>query len=200
MEDITIQDLITEQKNRIPLLYPEYSNMGILSCYKYPDMDSYYKWLEKAKRFIEINYPDDKHIADFEQISNQYICPNQQKQLLAILEAFAALPIAIPRTTPSTEKQDHERGPIQVTTNINNSNSQTQNQQQTLAVELFLEAIKDDLTGRQIKELKAVVAEADNDLQKARSGIIEKLKSFGADVASNIVANLLTNPAIWGGL
>ena len=172
MEDITIQDLITEQKNRIPLLYPEYSNMGILSCYKYPDMDSYYKWLEKAKRFIEINYPDDKHIADFEQISNQYICPNQQKQLLAILEAFAALPIAIPRTTPSTEKQDHERGPIQVTTNINNSNSQTQNQQQTLAVELFLEAIKDDLTGRQIKELKAVVAEADNDLQKARSGII----------------------------
>lgn len=200
MEDITIQDLITEQKNRIPLLYPEYSNMGILSCYKYPDMDSYYKWLEKAKRFIEINYPDDKHIADFEQISNQYICPNQQKQLLAILEAFAALPIAIPSTTPSTEKQDHERGPIQVTTNINNSNSQTQNQQQTLAVELFLEAIKDDLTGRQIKELKAVVAEADNDLQKARSGIIEKLKSFGADVASNIVANLLTNPAIWGGL
>ena len=119
---------------------------------------------------------------------------------MAILEAFAALPIAIPRTTPSTEKQDHERGPIQVTTNINNSNSQTQNQQQTLAVELFLEAIKDDLTGRQIKELKAVVAEADNDLQKARSGIIEKLKSFGADVASNIVANLLTNPAIWGGL
>ena len=81
MEDITIQDLITEQKNRIPLLYPEYSNMGILSCYKYPDMDSYYKWLEKAKRFIEINYPDDKHIADFEQISNQYICPDQQKQL-----------------------------------------------------------------------------------------------------------------------
>lgn len=69
-----------------------------------------------------------------------------------------------------------------------------------LAVELFLDAIKDDLTGRQIKELKAVVAEADNDMQKARPGIIEKLKSFGADVASNIVANLLTNPAIWGGL
>ena len=98
------------------------------------------------------------------------------------------------------KKQNHERGPIHVTTNINNSNSQTQNQQQTLAVELFLEAIKDDLTGRQIKELKAAVAEADNDLQKARPGIIEKLKSFGADVASNIVANLLTNPAIWGGL
>lgn len=200
MEDITIQELITEQKNRIPLLYLEHSHSGIISYYKYPDMDSYYCWLAKTERFLEINYPDDKHIADFEQIGNMCIAPDQQKQLLAILEAFAALPIAIPRTTPSTKKQDHERGPIQVTTNINNSNSQAQNQQQSLAVALFLDAIKDDLTGRQIKELKAVVAEADNDLQKARPGIIEKLKSFGADVASNIVANLLTNPAIWSGL
>ena len=197
MEDITIQDLIAEQRRRISTL--QYHNT-MLPYYDYPDMDSYYNWLEKAKRFIEINYPDDKHIVDFEQISNRDIWPDQQKKLLAILEAFAVLPIAIPRIKPSPKKQDQERGPIHVTTNINNSNSQTQNQQQTLAVELFLEAIKDDLTGRQIKELKAVVAEADNDLQKARSGIIEKLKSFGADVASNIVANLLTNPAIWGGL
>ena len=197
MEDITIQDLITEQKNRISTL--QYHD-AMLPYYDYPDMDSYYKWLEKAKRFIEINYPDDKHIADFERLSDQRIWLDQQKQLLAILEAFAVLPIAIPRIKPSPKKQDQERGPIHVTTNINNSNSQTQNQQQSLAVELFLEAIKDELTGRQIKELKAVVAEAGNVLQKARPGIIEKLKSFGADVASNIVANLLTNPAIWSGL
>lgn len=195
MEDITIQDLITEQKNRIPLLYLEYNHSGILSYYKYPDIDSYYKWLEKAKRFIEINYPDDKHIADFEQISNQDIWPDQLKQLLAILEAFAALPTAIPRTKPSTKKQDQERGPIHVTTNINNSNSQTQNQQQTLAVEFSLELLKTSYwTSNQ--RIEAVVAEAGNDLQKARPGIIEKLKSFGADVTSNIVANLLTNPAI----
>ena len=170
MEDITIQDLITEQKNRISTL--QYHD-AMLPYYDYPDMDSYYKWLEKAKRFIEINYPDDKHIADFERLSDQRIWLDQQKQLLAILEAFAVLPIAIPRIKPSPKKQDQERRPIHVTTNINNSNSQTQNQQQSLAVELFLEAIKDDLTGRQIKELKAVVAETGNDLQKARPGIIE---------------------------
>lgn len=197
MDDITIQDLITEQMSRISTL--QYHD-AMLPYYDYPNMDSYYKWLEKAKRFIEINYPDDKHIADFERISSQRIWLNQQKQLLAILEAFAALPTAIPRTKPSTKKQDHERGPILVTTNINNSNSQTQHQQQSFAVELFLEAIKDDLTGRQIKELKAVVTEEDNDLQKARPKIIEKLKSFGKDVASNIVANLLTNPTIWSSL
>lgn len=197
MEDITIQDLIAEQRRRISTL--QYHDT-MLPYYDYPDMDSYYNWLEKAKRFIEIHYPDDKHIADFERLSDQRIWLDQQKQLLAILEAFVVLPIAIPRIKPSPKKQDQERGPIHITTNINNSNSQTQNQQQTLAVELFLEAIKDDLTGRQIKELKDVVAEANNDLQKARPGIIEKLKSFGADVASNIVANLLTNPAIWSGL
>ena len=69
-----------------------------------------------------------------------------------------------------------------------------------MAIELFIEAIKDDLTGRQIKELKAVVADVNNDLQKARPGIITKLKEFGSDVASNIVANILTNPSIWSGL
>ena len=35
--------------------------------------------------------------------------------------------------------------------------------------------------------------------QKARSGIIDKLKSFGSDVTSNIIANIFTNPIIWSG-
>ncbi|MCM1515956.1 MAG: peptide chain release factor 1 [Paraprevotella sp.] len=151
--------------------------------------------MKKPKKLIEINYPGDKHIEEFERISNQDIGPDQQKKLLAILEAFAALPIVIP-CTKSSIKQDHKQSPINVTTNINNANSQTQNQQQSFAAELFLEAIKDNLTGRQIKELKEVVTEADNDLEKARPGIIEKLKSFGTDVVSNIVANILTNTAI----
>lgn len=198
MEDITIIDLILEQKNRIPDLI--YHDDAFIPYYDYPYMDSYYQWIEKAKRFLEINYPNDKHITEFEQLSKKDIWANQQRMLLAILEAFAALPITVPSSKPSPNKQDKEQVPVNVTTNINNSNSQTQNQQQSFAIELFLEAIKDDLTGRQIKELKAVVAEADNNLQKARPGIIEKLKSFGTDVASNIVANLLTNPEIWGGL
>lgn len=197
MEDITIQNLITEHKNRMQYLRC-YDDTIIPYC-EYPDMDSYYSWREKAKRLIEINYSGDKHIEEFERISNQDIDPDQQKKLLAILEAFVVLPIVIP-CTKSSIKQDHTQSPINVTTNINNSNSQTRNQQQSLAVELFLKAIKDDLTRRQIKELKAIVAESDNDLEKARPGIIEKLKSFGADVVSNTVANVLTNPAIWGGL
>ena len=48
-----------------------------------------------------------------------------------------------------------------------------------------------------MKELKEVLDENKEDAEKARKGIIEKLKSFGSDVASNIVANILTNPVIW---
>ena len=110
------------------------------------------------------------------------------------------MPTIIPDNKTGLEKDGKKKDAINVTTTINNTNNQSQSQEQSLAVELFIEAIKDDLTGRQIKELKTVVKDADNDLQKARTSILAKIKEFGTDVASNIVANILTNPIIWGGL
>lgn len=67
-----------------------------------------------------------------------------------MMEAFVALLITIPRSQPSSQKQNYRRRSVYVTTN-NNYNSQTQNLQQLLAVDLSLDAIKDDLTGRQMK-------------------------------------------------
>ena len=78
-----------------------------------------------------------------------------------------------------------------------NTNTQSQSQKQSLEIHLLIEAIKDNLTGRQIKELKEIVAEENNDLQKARPNILAKLKEFGGDILSNVVANILTNPTIW---
>ncbi len=204
MNDISLTLLIQEHKERIIQLKfkPDPPGCWGFSYYYYDDSESYQKWLATTKRFISIKYPNDKDVNEFESISKEKLGPEQQKRLLAILEAFAVLPIVIPdnRTTQVTDKKSKGKDAINVVTTINNSNTQSQSQEQSLAVELFIEAIKDDLTGRQIKELKSVVAEADNDLQKARPSIIAKLKEFGADVASNIVANLLTNPMIWGGL
>lgn len=195
MDNITLQDLITEQRNRISKL--SFHSDEFFSYYDYEDMNIYYNWLAKTNRFLEINFPEDKHIEEFEQIGKKSICPQQQQQLLAILEAFARLPITISRTKDS---EFNKQETVHITTNITNSNNQSQSQDQALFINIFLDAIKDDLTGRQIKELKTVVAEADNNLEKARLNIVEKLKSFGANVASNIVANLLTNPNIWRGL
>lgn len=204
MSDITLESLIQEHKERIDLLkyQPDPPGCWGFSYYYYEDSEAYQKWLAKTKRFIAINYPSDKYVNEFEVVSNGNKSPEQQKKLLAILEAFAVLPTVIPdnRITQVAEKKGDGKDSINVVTTINNSNSQSQDQRQSLAVELFIEAIKDDLTGRQIKELKAVVADVNNDLQKARPGIITKLKEFGRDVASNIVANILTNPSIWSGL
>lgn len=204
MSDITLESLIQEHKERIDLLkyQPDPPGCWGFSYYYYEDSEAYQKWLAKTKRFIAINYPSDKYVNEFEVVSNGNKSPEQQKKLLAILEAFAVLPTVIPDNSISqvSEKKGKGKDAINVVTTINNSNTQSQSQGQSLAVELFLDAIRDDLTGRQIKELKAVVVEADNDLQKARPGILSKLKEFGSDVASNIVANILTNPMIWGGL
>ena len=197
MCNITLESLIQEHKDRIPTL--RYG--GCFSLYDYPDMSEYQNWLAKTKRFLNINYPNDKYVDEFESISNEQLYPEQQNKLRAILEAFAILPDVITDNSKTNiNGKGRGREAINVTTTINNTNSQTQSQEQSLAVELFIEAIKDDLTGRQIKELKAVVEEADNDLQKARPGILAKLKEFGGDVTSNIIANILTNPIIWGGL
>ena len=196
MSNITLESLIKEHKDRIQTL------QKAKYYYEYPDMMAYNRWLATTIRYIELEYPNDKYVAEFCAISKMDICPDRQQMMIAILEALTLLPTVIPNNSAmhTSDKMVQGKDAINVTTNINNTNSQSQNQEQSLAVELFIEAIKDDLTGRQIKELKSVVAEADNDLQKARPGVLAKLKEFGADVASNIVANLLTNPMIWSGL
>lgn len=204
MSDITLESLIQEHKERMSLLKYKPSPKGSIGFgyYYYDNSESYQRWLATTRRYIGIKYPNDKDVNEFETISKERLGPEQQKRLLAILEAFTVLPTVIPdnRTTQITGEKSKGKDAINVVTTINNSNTQSQSQGQSVAVELFLDAIRDDLTGRQIKELKAVVVEADNDLQKARPGILSKLKEFGSDVASNIVANLLTNPMIWGGL
>ena len=199
MAEITLASLIEEQKTRIPQLKYVPSPPGCIgfSYYCYDNPEEYQKWLAKACRFIGINFPNDKDVTEFEEISKGKLSPGQQQQLLAILEAFSCLPMIIHK---KEGKDAGKQSDITVNTNINNTNSQSQNQEQSIAINLFLEAIKDDLTGRQVKELKEVIAESGGDKEKARDGIITKLKSFGSDVASNIVANIITNPLIWSSL
>lgn len=83
-----------------------------------------------------------------------------------------------------------------INNNNNMSQTQSQNQTQEIAITIFLESIKDELTGRQIKEIKEIMDQED-DINQAKPKIIEKLKSFGGDVLSNVIANIITNPTIW---
>lgn len=82
---------------------------------------------------------------------------------------------------------------------VNVHQSQKQEQSQIVAVDLFLEAIKDEITGKQLKELKSIVQEEPNP-EKAKSRILDKVKSWGESISASIIANIITNPSIWSGL
>lgn len=77
--------------------------------------------------------------------------------------------------------------------------TQNQNQETKVSLQFFIEAIRDELTGTQQKEVQQIIDEQEIDTPTKKSRIIDKLKSFGGDVASNIVANILTNPGLYGG-
>lgn len=76
--------------------------------------------------------------------------------------------------------------------------SVNQNQNQTVNVNVIWESIQEELTGKQLKEIEGIINDNDEPESKKKR-IFEKLKSFGTDVASNIIATLLTNPWIYGG-
>jgi len=80
---------------------------------------------------------------------------------------------------------------------INISVNQSQNQ--TVNVNIIWGSIKDELTGKQLKEIEEIINDRKDEPESKKKRISDKLKGFGADVASNIIAGLLTNPAIYGG-
>ena len=142
--------------------------------------DDFLAWIEKSKRFIASQYPDDRAIHDFEKCANEFSSRSIQS-MIAILKSLKDVP------TPCPVKSDDKTGFVV-------SVSQTQTQQQNIS--FVLDSIKDALTGSQFKEIEEI-AKKEVDSKKAKMKILEKLKGFGSDVLSNIVANLITNPNIW---
>jgi hypothetical protein len=184
-----LEALIQEQRDRIPKLKRE---VGAFAYYVYESSvkEGYIKWRENTKRFLEINFTGDRYIDDFNETCEKKITPNQQNKLLAILEAFEKYPQVIERS-----KMLNQSANINIHSNISNTN--TQNQSQSQEIKILLNCLEDELSVKQLKELKQVVDEEKGDLEKAKPKVIDKIKSFGENVASNILANIITNPAIW---
>ena len=184
MREPTLQSLIKKHKKRIKTLRE--TQVG----YDYPDMQAYYDWVEISKRYLKLHFPGDQSVVEFCKLSEERISRDQQEKLLSILNAF----VVIPQIIKNNIQMEKEGTNVNLT--VNNNNSQSQNQEQSMVVQQFLDAFRDELTGRQLKELKSVIAEADNDLHKAKPKIMDKLMEFGGNVASNILATILTNTAI----
>lgn len=171
-----------------------YNTDSVFPYYTYGNEEfEYIKWVEKAKRYIEQNFHGDKHIEEFNKISGEKkLTPQQQMKLLAILEAFGEYPNVIENNKLATQA-----GNINIHNNINNTNTQSQQQSQQQSIKILIKALEDQLSVSQLKEIKQVIEEAKGDLVKAKPKLIDKIKSFGENVASNILANIITNPTIW---
>ena len=192
-EDIKkdLEALIQEQKVRIPRLQVRNDMLGRY-YYGSEDEDEYTRWLTKTSRFLRTYFKNDEDIETFENVSKNFLKPSQQKKLLSILESFLEYPGVIERRVE--EVADLTKGGHHIV--INNKNIQSQQQSQYQEIEILTKSLENVLSISQWKELKQVVKE-EGDLEKAKPKLIDKIKSFGENVASNIVANIITNPAIW---
>lgn len=151
----------------------------------------YQIWKSKSIRLLNINFKDDIEVNAFieaaKSFDKSHYTPKYLKGMVGILISCKD----IPNNSKREEKEKQEtHSAVMVTVN----QSQTQNQSQE--INIFLDSIADELTGKQYKELKAIAHEEPNP-EKSKQKIVGKLKSFGGDVLSNILANIVTNPSVW---
>ncbi|MGP1465316.1 peptide chain release factor 1 [Prevotella koreensis] len=184
--------LIQEQKDRIQRLQSD-GSLYLPYYYSNEDNDKYIKWLTKTYRFLRTYFKNDDDVETFESVSKEYKTPRQQKKLLYILESFLDYPNII--ETKVEGMTELAKGGSRII--INNTNSQSQQQSQQQGMEILIKSLEDQLSVSQLKELMQIVDVEKGDLEKAKPKLIDKIKSFGENVASNILANIITNPTIW---
>lgn len=192
MNNITLESLIAEGTgilNGISFV-PSHSNVTrMFSVYQLADSSIYERWKNVVIRFLSKNYTNDILVPDFrnamEEFEKKHYAPSSMKKMIGILEAYTVVPSSIAINNSATI-------PSIV---INNSNSQTQNQKQN--VEVLVKYIEDAFTLSQLREISQIVNAEDGNMENARPKIIEKIKSFGKNLAPSIVANIITNPSVW---
>ncbi|MBN1328072.1 MAG: hypothetical protein JXA54_01250 [Candidatus Heimdallarchaeota archaeon] len=75
---------------------------------------------------------------------------------------------------------------------INLTMIQQQLSSQTLNIDIITNALQDELTGSQLKELQDIL-DSEEDKTKRKAKIIEKLKDFGINTLSGIISGIITN-------
>ena len=70
---------------------------------------------------------------------------------------------------------------------------------QSVNINFIIESLKEELNGKEIKELKEAYNKGKTPEEK-KNNVVDKLKKFGTDLASNVLASIITNPNIIGGL
>ncbi len=163
---------------------------GVLERF-YDPQDTQLATADKLKRYILILERKNCNSTSDPRCNIHDIAEDTKTLCDSIISEVKAL--GIPLRKADTDKS------VNVNTTVTQSQEQKQNQHQDVIVKILIEAAKDELTGKQWKELLAV-AQAAKSPEEAHKGIMERLKEFGANVSASIVANILTNPSVWNSL
>ena len=188
MESITLEQLIEEGKDirkTISYINPPSGIIRMYAAYSLADNSKYEIWKNKSIRFLSINFSGDRCINDFEESAKDFTknhhSPTVFDNMLAILQACLEMP-----QVASVIKNSNV-----IDKSVNVHVNQTQSQQQSQFLDQFMDIIKDELTGKQYKEIKEIVETEPNPTQ-AKTKLVDKIKSFGVDVTSNIISNIIT--------
>lgn len=179
-----LDDLISQGEkltNTISYVPPGSGVIRTFSVYITSEKEEYQNWKSSAQRFIKTYFPSD--LEDF-KVSTNKLSPDNHQKMMGILQAIRLIP------DEPVEAERKSSGDTNIT--INNT--------QQIVLNLFTEAVKDEITGKEYKELKEILKNYEREPEKTTSKIKEKLKKMGGDVLTNIITNILTNPNIYGGL
>ena len=177
-----INELIQQGKELKCSLQEKHSQWG--TFYSHSNQDAYESWLMLTKRYINTQFPRDKSVLEFEELSEESATPKLFAKMIGILEALQVLPDVV----------KDSQGETQPVVTINNTQNQTQSQ--SVLIEMFVDALHEELSRKQIREVKEIAENTNLTHEEKKSSILNKIKDFGIDTLSNIVANVLTNPAI----
>ncbi len=178
-----LDNLISEGEQLTQTISFVPSSPGIIrtfSVYTTSKKEKYQNWQSACQRFIKTYFPSD--LEDIKDATKK-LSPSNHQKIMGILRAIKLLP--------------EEPEP---TIKENRSTNITINNTQKVVVNLFTEAIKDEITGKDYKALKEILKNYEREPEKTKSKLFDKLKGLGSDVLTNIVANIMTNPNVYGGI
>ena len=192
METITLEQLIEEGRDirsKITYINPPSGVIRLYSSYRLADNSIYEIWKNKAIRFLSISFPNDRCVNDFEEGSKEFTKNRNSPIFFFFFFAILQACLEMPQIINDTKNLNI------IDKSINVHVSQNQSQRQSQSLDFFMDLIKDELTGKQYKEIKEII-ETEPNPALAKTKLVDKIKSFGIDVASNIVSNIITT-VLW---
>ncbi len=179
-----LDDLISQGEKltqTISYVPPRSGSFRTFKVFNTTSKEEYQNWESASQRFIKTYFPSD--LEDFKVVTEK-LSPENHQKMMGILRAIKLM--------PEEPKNNKSAGSGNTSITINNT--------QQVVLNVFVEAIKDEITGKDYKILKDIIKDYEKEPEKTTSKIKEKLKSLGGDVLSSVISNILTNPNIYTGL